>query len=140
MAKHLIKKNLIYASADCPIDDVIKIMKDNKISSILITDKGDEVVGIVTERDILRNLSTLDVDRKLSRPVRVIMTRPVKMVRLESILEDVSFLHNKYGIRHFPVVREAAEFRTANFVGMISTTDFFAYALEKMLQSQRKKS
>jgi CBS domain-containing protein len=131
--KSFINKSPVFVSDESSIDSAIREMANNKISSILIKNKSNEVVGIVTERDILRNLSTLDVDRKLSRPIRVIMNRPVKFVSKDNLISEIKALSLKQGVRHFPVVENLPSADQAimsdEIVGILTTTDFFKFAL-----------
>lgn len=130
MLEKLINKVPVIALDEASIDEVIKYMVKKNVSSALIKDKSDKIVGIVTERDVLRNLSTLDVDRKLSRPIRVVMNRPVKFVRYEHLKEDITKLSEENSVRHFPVILNEDDNSVDNLVGMITATDFFKYSLE----------
>ncbi len=57
----------ITLSADATLADALKLMRDNKIGGIPVTDAGNKLVGIITNRD-------LRFQRDLSRPVRSVMT------------------------------------------------------------------
>lgn len=108
-------------------------MISNKISSILIIDEGREIIGIVTERDILRKISTLDVDMKLARPIRTIMARPVKFVYEESLLSDIKILYHSLQCRHFPVLKKKdSPTNLDSLVGIVSATDIFRHTLKSL--------
>lgn len=69
-----------------------------------------QVIGILTERDIVRLTATQYGDRKLEAvPVSSVMTTPVKTME-ESAFQDifaVLFLFRRYRIRHLPIVDSA---------------------------------
>ena len=52
---------IITVNGQTSIDNAIRTMLENKIGAIIIEDKGD-VVGIWTERDLLRNVSIDKID------------------------------------------------------------------------------
>ncbi|MFQ6086331.1 MAG: cyclic nucleotide-binding/CBS domain-containing protein [Candidatus Bathyarchaeia archaeon] len=49
---------LITVDAELGISDALQVMTKNNVRRLLVTD-GDEVVGIVTERDLLRSVSAV---------------------------------------------------------------------------------
>ena len=49
--------DIIHTNPETTVADALKIMLENKIGAIVIKD-GDEIVGIWTERDLMRNVIT----------------------------------------------------------------------------------
>ena len=131
----LSKKTLILLDSTS-IDSVLREMSEKNISSALIKNSSEEIVGIVTERDVLKNIATLDVDRKLSRPIRVIMSRPVKFVAYDNIVPEIQELLSNKSLRHFPVVKKSDDNSASNVMGMLTATDFFNLALNLLTESQ----
>jgi len=78
--------------------------------------EGDEIVGIVTERDFTQKMV---LKARLSRatPVGDIMTSPVILVRSEQTTEDCMVLMGANKVRHLPVVDGG------RLVGMVSIRD-----------------
>lgn len=56
MMKDIMSQPLITINGDMPIINAIRIMEKNKVRRLLIIDKG-KLVGIVTQRDLLRALA-----------------------------------------------------------------------------------
>lgn len=104
-------------------------MIEKKVSSTIILDKDDNVVGIVTERDILRKLSTLDIDRKLDKKINTIMSRSLKCARADHIRTDIENLAAN-GFRHFPISRSIPPVKSS-IVGIITVTDIARAYLSK---------
>lgn len=126
--KHLfgdkvITPNVVYVTGQATIKAAIEIMVDKKISSVLVSDEHDNVVGIVTERDIVRKLTLVDVPDKLDRPVSTIMTRPVSFVTVDNYQQDILSVYLDKGVRHFPLLK-GKEPKKENVVGIVSATDF----------------
>jgi CBS domain-containing protein len=50
----LMQKNVIFATANQPVEHLKKIFEKNKISSLPVVDSDEYVIGIVTHKDLLR--------------------------------------------------------------------------------------
>lgn len=118
-----IQSNVIYALETRPISEVVALMVEHKISSVLVHDEQKNIVGIVTERDIVRKFTLVDLDGKMTRPIATIMTRGVKFVTTNNLYKQIIDLHLKYRIRHFPILI-AKEQKVENVLGIMSITDF----------------
>ena len=70
----IMTKDIVTVGADAPLTHAIKTMVEKNIGSVLVTEEGS-MVGIVTERDILRRLgrespyTTLRVEDVMSSPL-----------------------------------------------------------------------
>lgn len=132
----LINSNVVFVHQDTLIQDVVHEMIKNNISSVMVEDSTGHIVGIITERDIVRKFTLLDMQDKLTRTVGTIMTRPVAFVQLKDFREQIVKLHLEQRIRHFPVL-SAPENKRENLVGIISITDVARFY---MLEDQGKKN
>jgi CBS domain-containing protein len=61
LAKDIMTKNVITASPDEKIDKVTKQMLENKISGIPVVDSERQVLGMVTEKDLMIKASEVKV-------------------------------------------------------------------------------
>ena len=118
----VITQSVVIAHQDEIMEDVIKRMIEEKVSSILVVNDERTIVGIVTERDIVRKFTLLSKRDKLEAKVITVMTRPVKFVRVVFLDEDIERLHKEQDIRHFPVLA-TDEPTEDNLVGMLTSTD-----------------
>ncbi|MDP1664875.1 MAG: EAL domain-containing protein [Methylobacter sp.] len=90
-------------------------MAERNCSAILIV-VDDEIIGIWTERDVLKvDFSSPDAR---SRPVSEGMSSPVICVNENASLEEVSLKFKKDGVRHYVVTDDQGKQR-----GLISQTD-----------------
>jgi CBS domain-containing protein len=122
--KELVSREVYCTSADTETRIVLKRMIEKRLSCALINDANRKIVGIVTERDILRKLSTLALDSKLSKPVRTIMSPSVLFVREAFMWDDIKKLHREKKVRHFPVVSgNNPQPTTEELVGIVTITD-----------------
>ena len=118
-----INKPTVMVPSDWGIDQTLRLMIEKKVSSTLIYDKEDRIVGIVTERDVLRKISTLDMDRKLDHKINTIMSRPIHFADISSMEQDIKDLHRKFSLRHFPIKQDAAKPTRSSVLGIVTLTD-----------------
>jgi len=104
----------------------VKLMMENKISVVLVTDETETPIGILTERDIVKAVNS-SPDSLQSLKVGSVMTRsPITITRDASILKAVHIMA-KHQIRHLPVVDE-----NGFLEGIVSIRDI-AVELARML-------
>ena len=102
----------------CPDDTVTtaaKIVSDNKISCVVVTDSGS-VVGILTEPDFLKRAMSLKRDFNEIR-VAEIMSAPVVTVPADLSIFEASKTMEKKGIKQLPVLEKG------QLVGIVTQTD-----------------
>jgi CBS domain-containing protein len=119
----LMNTTVSFISAEAKIRDGVELMAKNEISSVLVTNAEDLVVGILTEKDIVRKITLLEVADKLERGVGTIMTRPIHFVHIENLNKEIIQLHLQHRVRHFPVL-SAEPPVMQNVIGIVSVTDF----------------
>ncbi|HET7395103.1 MAG TPA: CBS domain-containing protein, partial [Gammaproteobacteria bacterium] len=85
----------VVSGENVDVATAVKIMCDNRVGAILITDPKGKVSGVLTERDILRRfaefgnaLGSMSVSKVMSRNVRT--TEPD--ATLEQVLETMTQL------------------------------------------------
>ena len=92
------------------------------IGAMPVADAKGALVGIISERDIVRGLAR-DGARLVERRVRDLMARDVVTCSPETTMGEAEKLMDKHRIRHLPVVDGAA------IVGMLSMRDVMAWRL-----------
>lgn len=95
--------------------DAARLMNDRHIGSVVIVD-DDRIVGIFTERDVMRRIVAEQRD-PASTPIAEVMTSPVACGALHTTLNELRSVMRKRKIRHIPIV-DGHEVR-----GMISIGD-----------------
>ena len=94
--------------------EAAKQMAECNIGALLVMDKG-KLVGIVTERDVVRNIA----GEKNSRDIRIgdVMTRNLLISKPGDDLEYVMAVMTQNKIRHLPIVDDHG------LVGLLSMRD-----------------
>ena len=101
--------------ADAPIAEAHRLMGAQGLRHLPVVDDG-RLVGLVSERDLLRLEAAVDVDRKRD-PVRAAMSAPPFWVQPETPLPAVAGQMRDRGIGSAIVVSEG------RVVGIFTTTD-----------------
>ena len=98
-----------------------RLMNERKIGSLVVTAEGS-MVGIVTERDVMRRVVAEPRD-PAATTVGEIMTSPVATCRPDTPLKECISVMTQDRIRHLPVVDHKG------FCGIITQGDILALQL-----------
>jgi len=120
-AETIMKTDLITAQRHDPIYEAIRTLVDNNITGLPVVDDEMTLLGIITEKDVLRLL--YDNEDK-SATVEDFMTEQVISFGPEDSLIDIadSFINNHF--RRVPIATNG------KLVGIISRKDVIAYILK----------
>ncbi|WP_437605538.1 CBS domain-containing protein [Sorangium sp. So ce834] len=99
-------------------------MKLAEIRHIPVVDAKGHVVGIVSDRDVLRHASSLNGK---PIPIESIMTRRVRTVRSTTLAADAAQMLLDHKIGCLPVVGDEEQ-----LVGIITETDFLTIAQQAL--------
>jgi CBS domain-containing protein len=119
-------EKFITVERDTDVQTAARLMRDRRISSLLVTN-GKEVVGILTDTDMVRRVVAAGVDT-LTTTAETIMSAPILTIEEDKTLLDVSDLMANTHIRHLGVTQGG------KLVGMISVRDILV-----LLKNLRKK-
>ncbi len=123
--KDIMNKKVLTIEPDKTIREAAKIMNENDVGSLVVV-KGEEVVGIITERDIVRAMAEgLNPDET---KVSDVMTSEVFTALPDtSVLKAIEMMR-AHRIRHLPVVDEKGK-----LVGIVSLRDLAHAAALQLL-------
>ena len=102
---------------DLRLREAVKIMSEKGIGSLVIIE-DKKILGIITERDVLKNVNRLDLK------VEDIMSDKVITIDANESIDEAASLMNKYKIKRIPVTKKGI------LVGIITATDLIANAEE----------
>ncbi|MGQ4871903.1 MAG: cyclic nucleotide-binding/CBS domain-containing protein [Candidatus Thorarchaeota archaeon] len=106
---------LVTADVDTPVVEAARLMAAEEVGSLIVT-RGDEMVGIVTQRDIIEaQLMSSEFYEKLT--VGDIMATQVVSISPDADLWQAIALMDQTGKKHIPVVSGNET------IGVISATD-----------------
>ncbi len=111
----------VYTTPDKTILDAAKIMAEHNIGSIPVVQDGEKLVGIFTERDLVRHVARgTPLDTKLSE----VMTTKLVVAHPGDPLPLLAQKMLQHGIRHIPVVDQQGK-----LLGVISIRRVLQYLL-----------
>ena len=93
---------VITTGPDVGLADAAKLLTDRRIGAVIVTDPPGQVVGILSERDIVRTLATMREDW-MGLKVADAMTRNVVTCAPEDSIVGLMALMTERRFRHVPV-------------------------------------
>lgn len=120
----LLKKGttVVFITPDRTAREAAQLMDEQSVGGLLVVDNPDskELVGVITERDILRRVVSggLPADNTL---VREVMTTSVITCVPDTSIEECSAIMTKRRIRHLPVADDTTVY------GIVTTGDMLAF-------------
>ncbi len=117
------KGHTIHAIAPgASVIDAIRSMADNHVGALLVM-QGQELAGIVSERDYARKVILLGRSSSTTA-VREIMSSPVFTLPPDSTIDEAMRLMTDHRIRHLPVVANG------RVLGVVSIGDLVKSVIE----------
>lgn len=108
-------QDVVTISPGATVRELIALLAEHNVGALVVSDDGEHVAGIVSERDVVRQLhSDADV---LERPVSQIMTTDVRTCSASDGVTDLMQTMTEHRIRHVPVVADG------RLTGIISIGD-----------------
>ena len=122
-AKDLMTKQVISVRKDTPVLEAIELLTKNDITGIPVVEDDMTLVGIVSEKDLLR-LFYAHEDQK-NETVNSFMTQPAVHFDENEALPDICDCLMNYFLRRVPVTSNG------KVVGIISRADIIEYILRQ---------
>ena len=111
-------------SPDTPVTEAAELMESEDVGSLPVLE-GDELAGMITDRDIVIRAIARGKDPR-GMPVREVSTRDVVAVRGDEDLSEALRLMASHQVRRLPVVDESN-----HLVGVLAQADVAREAREK---------
>ncbi|MGC3994561.1 MAG: CBS domain-containing protein [Propionicimonas sp.] len=107
------------------VAELVDFLAKYNIGAVVVSEDGETITGIVSERDVVRRLAKNGSD-VLAQPVSAIMTADVLTCSTEDSLEDTGHTMTYSRIRHLPVVKDG------KLTGIISIGDVVKYRIDQL--------
>lgn len=114
-AKDIMTTNLITIKPDEFVKDAVKLIVNNNITGLPVVNNNMEVIGIVSEKDLLDLLFN---PNDLEAPISKIMMTRVTTIPGDATLFDVGDIFLSNSFRRLPVVNSKKQ-----IIGLISRRD-----------------
>ncbi len=109
---------------ETPLSEAVKVMQIKKVGCLCILDGKENLLGIFTERDVLKFFASED------KPVSSLMTGNVMTATMDAPIAYALNLMSHGGFRHLPIVDDAGA-----CVGIISVKDIVDYIAGRMTEA-----
>ena len=117
-------KDVVSCGTDETVAIAVARMADNNIGSVVVLN-NDNVVGIFTERDVLKGLHEKG-GGFLEATLEDSMITKVVIVNSSQTIDEALHLMNQYRIRHLPVIEDN------QVVSVLSVRDLIAQKLDRV--------
>ncbi len=115
--------NVITIQPEQTLKDVVTLLAKHKIGALVVVDKAGGLIGIVSERDIIREAAEGDIH--LTLPVSQVMTKAVIAGRMNDELKSVLQTMTDRRFRHLPILEQG------KLAGIVSIGDVVKAILEE---------
>jgi len=115
----VMSRNLLTVEESTPLVEAAASMTKRRVGAVLVME-GERLIGIVTERDVLRAAASGDIGGDVSPW----MTRHPETVDADESTQQAGVVMIHGGFRHLPVLDAGAP------VGIVSIRDLMRVALE----------
>jgi CBS domain-containing protein len=109
---------------EAPVYELLDVLADRNIGALIVSPDGRTMVGIVSERDVVRALRHAEDARGMA--VSDIMTTEVRVCSPEDSLGTLMAVMTEHRVRHVPVVDEG------RLVGVLSIGDAVKHRMEQL--------
>jgi CBS domain-containing protein len=108
--------NVVTIEPTADLTAAVKVLAERRIGAVVILGADQRIVGILSERDIVRVLAEFG-PTALNEPVGQVMTRDVKTCSEDDTIEGLMSRMTTGKFRHMPVVQQG------KLVGIVSIGD-----------------
>ncbi|MGO9634296.1 MAG: CBS domain-containing protein [Steroidobacteraceae bacterium] len=117
--------NVVTIEPSADLAAAVKLLAERRIGAVIILGGDHHIVGILSERDIVRALAEHG-PTALNEPVGQVMTRDVKTCSEDDTIEDLMARMTKGKFRHMPVVEQG------KLIGIVSIGDVVKNRVEEI--------
>lgn len=113
-AKDIMTRDSVTTTSNATIAEVVQLLLQNKISGIPVIDQNNDIIGVVTEKDII---VAYDFMRKTDGVIDDFMSKEVIGVSEDTPVEDIGKMLVQKNIKLVPVLKDK------KIVGIVSRRD-----------------
>jgi CBS domain-containing protein len=116
---------VVTINPDATVTELLAGLANHNIGAMVVVGDGGSVVGIVSERDVVRQVHTHGAS-VLSQPVENIMTAVVSTCGKSDTLDSLTRLMTEHRVRHVPVLEDG------KLIGIVSIGDVVKTRMEEL--------
>jgi CBS domain-containing protein len=106
---------------------IVRTLSENRIGAVLVRDPAGDVLGIVSERDVVRCLAMHGAEA-MTLPAAQLMTRALHTVTPRTMVTEALALMTDRRVRHLPVIED-----DGSLAGLVSIGDLVKARIDEAL-------
>lgn len=122
---HVMRTKLETVNQSSTAQEASKRMRDKRVSSLVVIDEEGAPIGIVTERDLVRQVCSKDISSN-NIIIHHIMSSPIVTIDVNASIEEAAEKMIQKKVRHLLIVDEN------RLSGIITPSDFTTYLRENL--------
>ncbi len=122
---------VVTVAPDATVQDLLAALSEHAVGALVVSTDGQQVDGIVSERDVVRRLHDDGADL-LNQTVASIMTSDVHTCEPEDLIDDLMRAMTERRIRHIPVVVDG------HLAGIVSIGDIVKFRMDELETERRQ--
>lgn len=144
--EEIMTRNVITAKENDSVLEVATVLKENKIAGVPVLNEREEIVGVISEADILKLLDNFhwytpiftahdlihlfgedlhdiqqDIEKASKMKVKEVMSKNPKTISQDALIDDAAQIMHSTGFNRLPVVDGSGK-----LVGIIARADIIA--------------
>ncbi len=120
-ARDVMTKNVITIGPDKTLEEAIRLLVENKISGMPVTDDNKKVVGMISEKDILNFIFSGEIT---NTKVSEAMTKDVISYGSDTDIDKIALALSEKKIRRVPIIDDGV------LVGIVSRRSIIRIVLD----------
>jgi CBS domain-containing protein len=109
---------------EATVRELLEVLADRNIGALIVSSDGSTMLGIVSERDIVRKLR--DTENARDMAVADIMTSDVRVCSPTDSFGELMAIMTEHRVRHVPVLDDG------RLVGLLSIGDAVKHRMEQL--------
>ena len=126
-AKDIMTTHVVFVDPDEPVEHAIELMLRHGVSGLPVVNSCDELLGVITEYDILDIINDPQTERKM---VYHFMTRDPDTIDAEASIFELGRLFHGRSIRRYPVLERG------KLVGIISRRELIRFVRDVRIKAR----
>ena len=132
LVKDAMSSPVVTTTEDTPTNIIAKLMDENDLGCVIVTNKDGKPLGIITERDLVVRVLTKNLQPAAVK-AKDIMTAPLATIEPEATISDAARRMSRLNIRRLGVIYKG------NLVGVISSKDILG-VMPELIEIMQEKS
>ena len=121
----IMSKNVVKVNYEISALEISKTMVKRRISSVVIIDNNDKIIGIVTEKDLIKEICAKNLLANTLSAAKV-MSSPLITIRKNSTINDATKLMVEKKIKHLAILENN------DIIGILTTYDLINLLRDKI--------